>query len=123
MTIPTLEQHLAAHRIRIPIRGLGLDRTRVGCSCNEWEVSIVNRHATSQALHDAHVAAAWREARTVRTVEELDALGREAIVMWINQDGSVHGAHTYPDNRMLRQIMTETDTTALILWTPEGGAV
>ena len=54
------------------------------CMCG-WEEPIRGRDVT--ALHRAHVVAAIREARTVRTVGELDAL----------PDGSVYVSDLHPD--------------------------
>lgn len=106
----TLEQHLAAHASVNPGEE---DAHLILCHCGTW--------FDDEGDHRAHVAATWREARTVRTVEELDALPRNSMVLdptwrvwqrireqWVAL-GRLHAPPMVP-------------FPVVVLWTPEDGA-
>ncbi|KJR10265.1 hypothetical protein [Gordonia sihwensis] len=69
----TLKQHLLAHR-----HSLGMGR----CSCGHPDDPERKTIAGVQDDHAAHVAATWREARIVRTVEDLDMLPAMTIIRY-----------------------------------------
>ncbi|WP_336818963.1 hypothetical protein [Gordonia sp. MMO-8] len=131
MTIMNLEQHLAAHQL-----GRRLDQTLV-CQCGGFEHETPGPYDDHWKAHRAHVAAAWREARTVRTVEELDALPTGAIIhikdtadAVKNGDslGSASGYQSYWEYPGEVGVYTSDQLEAsdawptLVVWTPEDGA-
>lgn len=70
----SLEQHLADHAQSTRyVDGA----PHCACKCGAWMADADDRRPTQ--AHRAHVADAWRESRTVRTVEELDALPNGSI--------------------------------------------
>ncbi|WP_336790410.1 hypothetical protein [Gordonia malaquae] len=71
--------------------------------------------------HRAHVADAWREARTVRTDDELDALPGLAIVKPFAPLSEAVLASDLADDRLDNP--DDDDLPALILWTPKDGAL
>lgn len=125
----TLEQHLAAHWPTVHTHA-GLHWSHMyQCKCG-W-MPPQDDPDPIESIHAAHVAATWREARTVRTVEELEALPfgaviREAVVenhratgadwnrvweKWHEGKWVCPGDHTEG---------TQTPALpAVILWTPE----
>lgn len=123
----SLEQHLAAH-------ALYYDEDSADCNvcgCG-WKIDgeILDYHGdtTTQIaeLHATHVAATWCEARTVRTVEELEALPALTIIReGIGSDGltkAPSGVWRCDDD--LTPFMASSITLpALIVWTPEEGAL
>ncbi len=107
----SLEQHLAAHR------EVGVDPDNnwsTVCICG---TVIADEYADVDvdALHNAHVAAAWHEARTVHTVEAAAALPVGTIVKDAN--GRFLRGNDGPDTSHL------LDLPAFIVWTPEDGAL
>ena len=108
----SLEQHLAAH-----------EYTFGACGCGQaFEYDSRTLLSAIRDAHRAHVAATWREARTVRTVEELDALDGGVVVMLLHSTGEPHGARMTADHTMCRKWI-ETGLALLIIWDPEGGAL
>lgn len=80
------------------------------CACgwhvpDELEEEYLDGNVEKFTLaHAAHVAAALRESRTVRTVEELDVLPVGTVIL--------ASGYTY-----------ELEEPALVLWRPEDGAL
>ena len=105
---PTIEQHLAAHVADIEDGDLEV-APFASCECG-WHVRL----GYSQDWA-AHVADAWREARTVRTRPEVDRLARDTVVQFHGADHIV----------AIRDMCCAGcyDLPALILWTPEDGAL
>lgn len=91
----SLEQHLAAHWPTVHTHA-GLHWSHMyQCKCGWMPTQDDPRPV--EVIHAAHVAATWREARTVRTVEELDALPfrstliePEASHIWIKHSDLWH---------------------------------
>lgn len=128
----TLEQHLAAH----PLYYDEMAEYCNVCGCG-WRIdgealdySADNDAATQIAeLHAAHVAATWREARTVRTVEELDALPFLTIIREVYGPspsgydyGGVHERRTSGWEciaGVLRDTPNPIRLPALVVWMPE----
>ncbi|MGB3602735.1 MAG: hypothetical protein WBA38_04185 [Gordonia sp. (in: high G+C Gram-positive bacteria)] len=105
----TLEQHLAAH-----------EYTFGACGCGqEFEYDSRTLLSTIRDAHRAHVAATWREARTVRTAEELDALPAGSAIR------SGECLMVMDRDKMWVPVWNggPTSDAFLVLWTPEGGAV
>lgn len=74
---PTLAEVVAAHRWTGGwIDGGSYSAT---CACG-WEQDITNTHRTGLQLHGEHVESEWREARTIRTGAQLDALPEQSVV-------------------------------------------
>ncbi len=125
----TLERHLEEHEYLDTVDGWE------SCECG-WREELERRSDTGSIFtHAAHVAATWREARTVRTVEELDALPIGSILL--DTGGltpslytKTRGGWLLGDDRLWIpwQILRPGDgrmppVVHLILWTPEGGAL
>lgn len=122
----SLEQHLAAHR------EVGVDPDNnwsTVCICG---TVIADEYADVDvdALHNAHVAAAWREVRTVRTVEELDALPAMTVVR--GADEFVWERNSVPNvwGDLQWEYVGDSDPQDrpdigpwTVLWTPEDGAL
>lgn len=130
----TLEQHLAAHPLYY-----NEDEWKTSpwvCKCkwtptfdpaDEFFEDLDDGEITGQ--HAAHVAATWREARTVRAVEELDALPFLTIIREVYGQspsgydyGGVHERRTSGWEciaGVLRDTPNPIRLPALILWTPE----
>ncbi|MEJ9078569.1 hypothetical protein WKY82_09125 [Gordonia malaquae] len=113
----SLQQHLANHEYLDFFDGWE------SCECG-WREEIERRSETGAVFtHAAHVADAWREARTVRTDEELpygtvirDSHG------YVLQNTSGHPGNPSwwgPGDDM----SSLPELPALILWTPEDGAL
>ncbi|MDH6199224.1 hypothetical protein M2272_005892 [Mycobacterium frederiksbergense] len=73
---PTLAGILNAHRWR---------GTTLGCECHGWTWAEPLTHFCGEEerierAHADHVAAEWVKARTVETVEQLDALPEGAVI-------------------------------------------
>ncbi len=112
----SLEQHLTDHAQSTRyVDGVPL----CACKCGEWIASIVERGPVK--AHRAHVADAWREARTVRTDDELDALPGLAIVKPFAPLSEAVLASDLADDRLDNP--DDDDLPALILWTPKDGAL
>lgn len=80
----SLEQHLAAHWLRNstsygPDGGNLADEDDLATICQCGHRIAETLSVDVESLHAAHVADAWRESRTVRTVDELDALPNGSI--------------------------------------------
>lgn len=106
----TLEKHLAAHASVNPGEE---DAHLILCHCGTW--------FDDEGDHRAHVAATWREARTVRTVEELDAL---LLVGTILRCGYGRVWEKLPGHRRFSgmEVGKDLGVPALVVWTPEDGA-
>lgn len=76
--LPTPAEVLAAHR-RSPV----LYSFRAACRCG-WERGIQNTGKTTLALHEQHQLDMLREAATVRTVEQLEALPADVVIRDVN---------------------------------------
>lgn len=110
----SLEQHLADHEYLDTFDGWE------SCECG-WREEIERRSETGSVFtHAAHVADTWREARTVRTDDELDALPDLTIVKPFAPLSEAVLASDLADDRLDNQ--DDDDLPALILWTPEDGA-
>lgn len=107
----TLEQHHIDHSW-IDVYG--------ECACGKFSGGSVNDHAN-------HFAQTWSDARTVRTVEELDALdpgtaiashrGQRIYRKTRDRDGWAPAGNRDTEHAEL------IDLPAVILWTPEDGAL
>lgn len=110
----TLEKHLAAHASVNPGEE---DAHLILCHCGTW--------FDDEGDHRAHVAATWREARTVRTLDQIDALAggtviRDAcgIVFQHDADEEWQGYWWTPGD----DISLSPCLPALVVWSPEDGA-
>lgn len=127
---PRLQDVLMAHRYSSPIarsHPWAVQKNPAGCAGCSWEAvdPVEGGHYLDQ--HAEHQAAVWREACTIRTVAQLDALPVGSVVMplwylaagpcWRLSDGWFGvfidkpmyplGARTKPDN------------SALLVWHPD----
>lgn len=122
-----IEQHLAAHEYLDILDGWD------ACECG-WREEYERRSETGTIFtHHAHVAATWREARTVRTIDELDALPVGTVIrdvdgaMYrrspysVDDDGRWYPAWTVGNayERDMGVESREIPTPGLIVWTPE----
>lgn len=133
----SLEQHLTDHEYLDTFDGWE------SCECG-WREEIERRSETGSVFtHAAHVADAWRESRTVRTVDELDALPDRSIIRAEKERGPRTGATYFeklwrgkwlnldPSDRYDGEESLDSDLIikwfakggqCRILWTPEDGA-
>lgn len=120
----TLEQHLAAHAARRwddgsenleCLCGWIVDYEEIDFGINETTPDVL---VQEDAQHAAHVAATWREARTVRTAEELDALPAGSAIR------SGECLMVMDRDKMWVPVWNGGPTSDgfLVLWTPEDGA-
>lgn len=124
----TLEQHLAEHPVTVDDLGRR-------CACDPDAVRYDGPYPEDEALfyelHAAHVAATWREARTVRTDEELDALPIGAVVhTTVSEyrrviDGGEFDTEEgwVPIGESIAFSHDCIDLPALVLWAPEDDEV
>lgn len=112
----TLAQHLAAHHYRTYHRD---------CTCGERWHALHENYDTRIAQHAAHVAATWTQARTIATIDQLDALpvgtvvrDHETDIMVSGPTGEGESAWWY-DGDPYRA--NEVDLPALVVWTPADG--
>lgn len=115
----SLEQHLAAH-----------EYTFGACGCGHaFEYDSRTLLSAIRDAHRAHVAATWREARTVRTVEDFTPLSNRTRVAFIDSDNEPFEtvevtASGLPEGFDAVGLSFWLDgMTALIVWTPEDGAL
>ncbi|GAC81683.1 hypothetical protein SAMN04488550_4157 [Gordonia malaquae] len=123
----SLEQHLADHAQSTRyVDGA----PRCACKCGKWIASIVERGPVKAHRH--HVADTWREVRTVRAVEELDALPIGTVVQedeyrhtWIRHSKKWHCScdGTYVEWSSAGAFEELERRPLTILWTPEDGAL
>lgn len=105
----THERHLAEHWPTVHTRA-GLHWSHMyQCKCGWMPPQDDSRPI--EDIHAEHVAATWREVRTVRTVEELDAIKGGAILI------DAKGCFVQTPYRFM-----DPDLPALVVWTPEDGA-
>ena len=112
----SLEQHLTDHEYLDTFDGWE------SCECG-WREEIERRSETGSVFtHAAHVADTWRESRTVRTVEELDALPQNS--MTLDPQGRVW-QHIREQWVALGRLHAPSSVPfpVTILWTPEDGAL
>lgn len=123
----SLEQHLAAHQL-----GKRIDNNTLVCTCGDFVRDMPGTYDDPYREHRAHVAASWQEARTVRTVEELDALPFLTLIREVyapspsgNDYGGVYERRV-TEWECIAGVFHEEQIPihlpALILWTPEDGA-
>lgn len=107
----TLEQHLEEHQYLETFDGWE------SCECG-WREEFERKADGDLHSHAAHVAATWREARTVRTAEELDALPAGSAIR------SGECLMVMDRDKMWIPVWNGGPTSDgfLVLWTPEGGA-
>lgn len=74
---PRLQDVLAEHRLTVSFADGFMSGTCAGCG---WTQDVDQSHRSGIELHADHQAAVWREACTIRTVEQLDALPDGAVV-------------------------------------------
>lgn len=111
----SLEQHLTDHEYLDTFDGWE------SCECG-WREEIERRSETGSVFtHAAHVADTWRATRTVRTDDELDALPGLTIVKPFAPLSEAVLASDLADDRLDNP--DDDDLPALILWTPEDGAL
>lgn len=117
---PSLAQVLARHEsMRDPYR-----RCQV-CICDRW--SDTDHGDNGHHTHVAHQADAWREACTIRTVEELEALPDGATVRGANGHAFEKSSEswTFDDRRWGEAGNSSPDRSediklpALLIWHPE----
>lgn len=83
--------------------------------------------AMSPATHAQHQAEMWREACTIRTVEQLDALPNHVVVLsadtwaWtrIDEDGYSPGEWWFPAGGEVGSSSDRIELPALLLWHPD----
>lgn len=90
---PTLAEVVAKHRW---VSKSSTTRYVAGCACG-WELDIANTHRTGLQLHGEHVEQVWREACTIRTVEQLDALPDRSVVFAANEAAWIKVSGWSPD--------------------------
>lgn len=118
---PALPEVLAAHRLACTVESRKL--LSALCECG-WEKTIHNTKTTSLALHEQHRADMWREARTVRTVEQLDALPKRSVIRssvgdyWERLSRSTWDCLS-ENGEGPTSPSTGIPLPALVLWTPE----
>ena len=121
----TLEQHLEDHMYVDTYDGWE------SCECGWREEQERRSESGSIFTHAAHVAATWHEARTVRTVEELDALPIGSVVQeigeehtWIRHGSLWHCSCDGTDVPWSSPALFEEQggEPLLVIWHPEGGA-
>lgn len=116
---PTLAEVIEKHRW---VSRSTTTRYVAACVCG-WEKDIVNTQRTGLQLHGEHVESVWRDACTITTVEQLDALPPESIVK--SEGGSVacrfydgiHGV-TFGDERPFKWTVLASELPAVVLWHP-----
>lgn len=116
-----LEKHLAEHWLS----GVQPDDWAYFCECGE-KLADNDEDVDLDQVQRAHVAATWREARTARTIAELDALPIGTIIR--DSDGDpltkVSDKWAWGDEDTWRTTTFFADgDEALILWTHEDGAL
>ena len=79
----TLAQHLAAHQYTDTCDGWE------SCDCGWREEQERRSESGSVFTHAEHVAATWQQARTITTIDQLDALPVETVVRELSRDGFV----------------------------------
>ncbi len=112
----TLEQHLAAHQL-----GQRIDNNTLVCTCGDFVRDMPGTYDDPYREHRAHVAASWQEARTVRTVEEVEGLDMNALLLPLAPYSTVCDAGDFLDD--YNSEFCDDEFPMLVIWTPEDGAL
>lgn len=117
----TITQTIAAHE-----RVKGIPRAAL-CSCG-WESPVRGKQHPREA-HADHVVDMLRQARTITTIDQLDALPVETVVRELSRDGFVlekYWDQVWDEARWLYPGDDDPQPfpslPALVLWRPEDGA-
>ena len=117
---PTLVQVLRQHRVKVSHGRYWVAQ----CSGCEWTIDApVGFRATALDAHEAHQAAAWREACTLRTAEQLEALPPETVIK--TEGGSIACRHytgvgvVFGDDRPFPWTSSlVTELPGVVMWHP-----
>lgn len=128
---PTLAEVVAKHADSwiegMSYLHLGISRPACrSCTCGRW-VDDSPLAQFSRTSFSEHVQEVWREACTITTPEQLDALPPEVIVK--SEGGTVacryydrvHGV-TFGDERPFTWTVLASELPAVVLWHPSWGA-
>jgi hypothetical protein len=118
---PTLASIINAHHWR---------GTTLGCACHEWNWTEPLTHFCGEEerierAHAEHVAAEWVKARTIETVEQLDALPDHSIIRcaggaaWHKQELYSQGEPWWCAGSEIESPPTAVQLPARLLYDPE----